>query len=73
MACLDRERDEKAFRIYLTDSVKILSDNFNGVYGGYKISKRYAEVLKPQKEETRTPEEIIESIRSRLKRMEGQP
>ena len=49
--------DEMAYRIYITDALKVI--------GGLNI--RYADLIKRPIEETRTKEEIIESIRRRLK------
>ena len=60
----------EAYRIYMSEAVKnineILANNFNGSY--MKIS--YMDMMKPQKVEERTAEQIIDDIRSRLKRLQ---
>ncbi len=57
-ARLEQTLREDAYRIYVTDALKGL--------GGF--DKRYVDLIdiKPQIEETRTAEEIIESIRGKL-------
>ena len=58
-ARLEQNLREDAYRIYVTDALKAL--------GGFDT--RYFDLIemKPTIEETRTPEEIIERIRSKLK------
>ena len=47
-----------AYRFYVTDALKII--------GG--LNMRYADIVKPAPEETRTGEEIIEDITAKLRR-----
>ena len=60
----------EAYRVYMSEAVKnineILANNFNGSY--MKIS--YMDMMKPQKVEKRTAEEIIDDIRSGLQRLQ---
>lgn len=60
----------EAYRVYMSEAVKnineILANNFNGSY--MKIS--YMDMMKPQKVEERTAEEIIDDIRSGLQRLQ---
>ena len=60
----------EAYRVYMSKAVKnineILANNFNGSY--MKIS--YMDMMKPQKVEKRTAEEIIDDIRSGLQRLQ---
>ena len=52
--------EEKAYRIYVTDSLK----------AAYNLNARYVDFLGPQKpEDTRTSEEIIDNIRMKLEAM----
>lgn len=59
----------EAYRVYMSEAVKnineILANNFNGSY--MKIS--YMDMMKPQKVEERTAEEIIDDIRNGLQRL----
>ena len=58
-ARLEQNLREDAYRIYVTDALKAI--------GGF--DSRYFDIInqKPTLKETRTPEEIIEQIRSKLK------
>ena len=62
------QRDE-VYRVYVTDMLMCIAENTakfaNG--GGRYIKKRYFDIVQPQKEETRTPDEIINGIKSKLK------
>lgn len=50
--------EEKAYRIYVTDSLRAIINNPSNM--------RYADIIKPQKVETRTAAEIIDNIRKGL-------
>ena len=56
---LDREQKEKAYKIYVTDSLW-------GIAHGKSIDTRYVYIIQPAKEETRTAGEVIEDIRKKL-------
>lgn len=62
---------ERAYRIYSTDSLKMISENSSKYAGGSFPSVRYADLIKKPVNETRTGEEIIEGIKDKLKKMEG--
>ena len=75
-----RKQEERGFRVYLTDALKTLTGNTAApasfVGGeGLVLSMRYADTLEKQgpKEpaEERTAEEIIEHIRSKLRKKGG--
>ena len=52
--------EDKAYRIYVTDSLRAIINNpSNG---------RYIDMIKPRKVETRTATEIIDHIKSGLKK-----
>ena len=65
-ANLHENKQSEAYKVYMSEAVKnineILANNFNGSY--MKIS--YRDMMKPQKVEERTAEEIIDDIRTRL-------
>ncbi len=55
--------EEKAYRIYVTDSLRAIINNpSNG---------RYIDAIKPHKVETRTATEIIDHIKNGLKGIDG--
>ena len=62
-----RESLDKTYRIYVTDCLKFISENTAKRDGGTAFNKRYADLLNTKKtEETRSGEEIIEGIRSKI-------
>lgn len=68
-ANLHEKRQDKAYKVYMTEAVKninrILAENMTGSY--MKVS--YMEMLNPKPKETRTAEQIIEDIRMGLQRL----
>ena len=69
-ANLHENKQSEAYKVYMSEAAKnineILANNFNGSY--MKIS--YRDMMKPQKVEERTAEEIIDDIRSGLQRLQ---
>lgn len=67
---MHEKKQAEAYRVYMSEAVKnineILANNFNGSY--MKIS--YMDMMKPQKVEKRTAEQIIDDIRSGLQRLQ---
>ena len=57
-AFLERKKTE-VYRIYVTDALG----------AAYKLDVRYADLWKPQ--ETRTPEEVISTLKGKLKKLGG--
>ena len=56
LARIKQESRDEAYRFYVTDALKAL--------GGF--DKRYADIIEFKPPETRTPDEIIANIRSKL-------
>ena len=69
IARFNEQQREMAYRIYITDSLKILSENSSNLAGGSRITTRFADIIKPQKTETRTATEVIDHIRQGLGRL----
>lgn len=69
-ANLHENKQSESYKVYMSEAVKnineILANNFNGSY--MKIS--YMDMMKPQKVEERTAEQIIDDIRSGLQRLQ---
>lgn len=69
-ANLHENKRSEAYKVYMSEAVKnineILANNFTGSY--MKIS--YMDMMKPQKVEKRTAEQIIDDIRSGLQRLQ---
>lgn len=52
-----QKQNEKAYRIYVTDSLRIIGEN-----GGRAICERWIDAVTPKKQDTRTAEEIVADI-----------
>ena len=57
----DQADKAEAYRIYVTDALKIIGN----------LNIRYAEIVTPPPEETRTADEIIQSITDKLAQLGG--
>lgn len=84
MSAFLKKQEEKAYRVYVTDCLKVIGENgthlvgVNGVVDyGSKMSARWYDLVYPEKEieeekqeDTRTCEEIVDSVWSGMnKRM----
>lgn len=62
-----KRKEEKLYRIYITDALKILTENTSNFAGGTKIEQRFADLAyedkKPQKQ-TESADEIKERIKN---------
>ena len=70
-ARIEQENLDKTYRIYVTDSLKMIAENTAIPNGGKVFSKRYAEFTEKKPEETRSSDEIIDSIQGKLQRLGG--
>lgn len=62
-AKIGERSEELAFRVYASDALKGI---FKAVGG--EMTLRYYDIIEPKKAETRTPDEIVEGIRKKLRR-----
>lgn len=65
-----KEAEEKAYRIYVSDGIKMISENTAKFAGGVMPRKRFYDLINAIPEETRTSDEIISSIQQKLREME---
>ena len=71
VARFKQERKDTAYRIYLTDCLRSIGasaadvSKMSGGEGRY-MATRFADILYPKPEETRTGAEIIEHLRQKL-------
>lgn len=76
MSAFLEEQRELAYRTYVTDSLKYLTENTSRIAGGTSMTKRFCEAMdeltKPKKVETRTADEIIDSISDKLNKLGGE-
>jgi hypothetical protein len=69
IAYFKKEQHEKAYKMYITDALKIIAENTAKQVGGSYLTARYAEIIEPVKQETRTANEIIINIKDKLARL----
>lgn len=67
IAFFKNEQRKKAYMIYVTDTLRVISENTSR-NGGKYMNKRFIDVIEPHVEE-RTAEDIITSIKNRLSRL----
>lgn len=58
-------RDD-VYKTYVTDALRVLTENTAQMSGGKHLSIRYYDVIHPAPDETRTEDEIITSIFSKI-------
>lgn len=66
----ERAKD-RAYRLYMADTAHFINCSISNLLGGQMLRHRFSELITPQKEETRTSEEIIDHISDKLNNMAG--
>lgn len=64
-ARLNEKARNDAYRIYVTDVLRIVAENTARYAGGNYIKARYADIIEPKKQDNRTCEEITADIVAR--------
>ena len=62
MSRYKREQEEKAYRVYVTDALRLTVENTAKFAGGNYIKARYIDIIEPKKRDNRTCEEITADI-----------
>lgn len=65
MARLNEKARNDAYRIYVTDALRLVAENTARYASGDYIKVRYAEIIEPKKQDNRTCEEITADIVAR--------
>ena len=65
MARLNEKARNDAYRIYVTDALRIVAENTARYAGGNYIKARYAEIIEAKRQDNRTCEEITADIIAR--------
>lgn len=65
-------QEEAAYRAYVTDALRLITENTAKAVQGSYIKARYADMIAPQKQETRTADEIIYDIKSKLEKLKNE-
>ena len=68
---LKKQRREKAYRMYVTDALKTITENTAKYAGGNYMKARYLDFEDPKPPETRTSGEIIQNMKDKIARIGG--
>lgn len=71
VAKAEQQAEDKAYRIYVTDGLKMIAENTQRFAGGSRFERRFWDVIKKVPEETRTSDEIIQGIRDKISLLGG--
>ena len=71
-ALLKKQAQEQAYRVYVTDALKTITENTARYAGGSYMKGRYYDPENPKPEETRTPEQIIANMKAKIARIGGE-
>lgn len=65
--------NEENYKIYITDALKVISDNISHIFGGNSLSRRYIDFISLQEEiPEESAEEIIDRMKNKLARFGGE-
>ena len=64
-----KEQQDKAYRIYVTDTLRVITENTSKVQGGSYYKMRFADMLDSPKKEERTEEEVITNLMDKLRKV----
>lgn len=62
-------QEDMAYRFFVADELFYINNNLVNISGGSKLQNRFYEVLHPSKEEERTADEIINSIKEKMRKL----
>lgn len=65
MARFNESAKTEAYRIYVTDALRVVAENTAQYVGGNYIKARYADMIEPKKQDNRTCKEITADIVAR--------
>ena len=74
VAAYRQENERMLTLVYVTDGLKLLNDNVVHAIGGNTLNMRYFDLISGQTEpeETRSSDDIINSIKEKLRQMGGE-
>lgn len=71
-AVLKRDEHAEAYRVYVTDALKIICENTARYADGSCIGMRYIDLINPKPEDTRTGDDVIEHMKLKLRTIGGE-
>ena len=69
IASFQREQEETAYKVYISDTLKLIAENTAKVSQGNYINVRYYDLINPKPVDNRTEEEIIDHIKNKLNQL----
>lgn len=69
IASFKREQEELAYKIYVTDTLKLIAENTAKFGQGSYIKARYYDIIHPKPVDNRTEKEIVNHIKNKLKQL----
>lgn len=63
---------DMAYRIFVSDGLVLINNNLAGFVGGQQIDTRYFDIInnaQKEKEENRTPQQIIQGLKEKMKKL----
>lgn len=72
IALFKKEQTERAEKMYYAECLRVLTENTAKLCGGSYITAKLDDILNPKPVDTRTPEEIIDGIKSKLDEINSQ-
>jgi hypothetical protein len=70
IASFKREQEELAYKIYMSDALKLIAENTAKFgQGGSYIKARYYDIINPKPVDNRTEEEVIDHIKNKLNQL----
>ena len=67
VAFLKNRAIHKAYQMYVTDALKVIAENTSRMGGGATLNMRFADIVSDEKPDERTEEDIINSIKEKLR------
>lgn len=62
MSKVNQQAKDTAYRVYVTDCLKLIAENTANISYGQYMKSRYYDIISPAKVDTRTGDEIVEDI-----------
>lgn len=66
-----KEQESKAYQLYVAETLRCMSESVAMFAGGPYMPTKWADIIDPKPEETRTPEQVIDQVMGRLKEVGG--
>lgn len=71
-ALLKQQAKDDAYKVYITEALRFISENTAKYTGGGYIKVKYTDIINPRPEEKRTRTEIIDQMKLRLQQIGGE-